>query len=64
MNTTVSFKLTLQLVQSMLFLLIYLHISACIWFIVVSVDEKWIPGQTILFGKIKKDFYTDFSPFG
>ena len=64
MNTTDDVKLTLQLVKTSFYLILFIHVSACIWFFVVNADEdkKWKPGQTKLFGEIGKNLYEDFSP--
>lgn len=64
MNTTDDIKLTLQLVKTSIFLFIFIHISACVWFQIAIDDKKWVPGQTKLFGEIKANLYTDFDPFG
>ena len=36
-------KLSLRLLQRIIFIILYLHIIGCIWFLIVSRDEEWVP---------------------
>lgn len=64
MNTTDDVKLGLKLVQIFFFLILFIHVAACFWFMLVSQDQKWVPGQPKLFGETGKNLYdpNDFSP--
>ena len=64
MNTTEDVKLTLQLVKTFIYLLLFIHFTACMWFYLANSDQKWIPGQTKLFGEMNANLYEDFTPFG
>ena len=64
MNTTDDVKLTLQLVKTSIYLVLFIHFTACLWFYIAARDQKWIPGQTKLFGEMGANLYTDFTPFG
>lgn len=44
MNTTDDVKLTLQLVKTSFYLVLFIHVAACFWFSIVNADEKWTPG--------------------
>ena len=35
-------KLTLKFLQLILFIIMYLHLIGCVWFLIVSSDEKWL----------------------
>lgn len=60
MNTTDDVKLSLQLVKTSIFLLLFIHFTACLWFHLANEDQKWVPGQTKLFGEMGANLYTDF----
>ena len=62
MNTSEDIKLSLQLVKFLIFVLLFIHFSACVWFAVVKQSEIWIPGQTKLFGELGFNLYKDFTP--
>lgn len=62
MNTTDDVKLTLQLVKTSFYLILFIHVAACLWFSIVKEDEKWKPGQTKLFGESGKNLYHNFEP--
>lgn len=36
-------KLYLKLLKTIFYLVIYLHIVACLWFLIVDTDDKWVP---------------------
>jgi len=50
--------------KTVLMLLLFIHVSACGWFMVVSnsgqqtQEKKWIQGQYKLFGETGEEFYT------
>ena len=50
-------KMTFKLIQLMLFLFMYVHLIAWLWFIIVGVDEAWIPPTDFLF--FETDIYDD-----
>lgn len=41
-------KIYMQLLQLMLMLLMYLHIGACIWHLIVITDESWWPSTNTI----------------
>ena len=47
LRTKDNVKMSLKLLQLLLFLIIYIHLIACIWFLLVSADigteDEWIP---------------------
>lgn len=63
MNTTDDVKLSLQLLKTFIFLCLFIHFTACIWFYIANEDQRWVPGQTKLFGLIGSDLYADYTPF-
>jgi hypothetical protein len=42
-------KMTFKLMQLMLFLFMYVHLVACIWFIIVDSEQDWIPPTDFVF---------------
>ena len=58
MTTSQDIKLSLRLVQSIFLILLYIHISSCIWYFQIQQDVDWQPGQGL-----EEDFYkiTDIS---
>ncbi len=36
-------KVTLKIGKILFFLIIYLHLIACLWFYVIRGDKEWIP---------------------
>lgn len=50
--------------KTSIYLVLFIHFTACLWFYFAAGDEKWIPGQTKLFGEMGANLYTDFTPFG
>ena len=47
MATSQDFKLSLRLLQSVFLILLYIHISGCIWYFIVKSDKVWQPGQNL-----------------
>ena len=45
MNTTDENKLSMRLFKMCFFLILYLHIGACIWYYFARMDDTWIPFQ-------------------
>jgi hypothetical protein len=43
LNLKNDMKMSLKLVKFIFFLIMYLHIVACLWFYIVRQDEEWIP---------------------
>ena len=35
----------------MLFLIMYIHLIGCVWFIIVKSDESWVPPTDYIYGK-------------
>ena len=33
----------------LLLLVLFIHVTACAWFYVVSIDEKWVPNQDFIY---------------
>lgn len=64
MNTTDDVKLTLQLVKTSIFLVLFIHFCACLWYYIAQTDQIWTPGQTKLFGELNSNLYEDFTPSG
>ena len=49
MNISRETKALLKVFMLVFYMLIYIHIFACIWYRVVSVDEKWIPNLDFVY---------------
>ena len=45
MNSTDDVKLSLRLLKLCFFLLLYIHVTGCAWFYVISMNQKWLPAQ-------------------
>jgi hypothetical protein len=43
MRTKDDIKMTFKLIQLMIFLFGYVHLVACVWFIIVNIDAEWMP---------------------
>jgi len=43
MNVTQDMKNALKLFKLIFVIIIYIHVVACLWYVVVSVDEDWMP---------------------
>ena len=52
-------KMTFKLIQLILFLFMYVHLIAWLWFIVISIDKDWIPPTDFVF--YGTDLYDDVS---
>jgi len=50
MNSTDEVKLSLKLFQLCLFLILYIHCTACLLFYIASIDSEWLPGQFNYYG--------------
>ena len=61
LNESDDFKLQLRLVKLCFMLILYIHITACIWFFVcVATDMKWVPMQYETYKaymELEGDFY-------
>ena len=52
MNSTDEIKLSLKLFQLCLFLILYIHCTACLLFLIAKYDKTWEPGQLVYYAKI------------
>lgn len=43
MNVKEDIKLMMKLAQIIFFLIMYIHIIACVWYLIVQTDELWVP---------------------
>ena len=43
MNVKKHIKLMMKLAQLIFFLIMYIHCLACVWYLIVSIEEQWIP---------------------
>ena len=60
-------KMTFKLFQLLLFLIMYIHLIGCVWFLIVQSDESWIPptdyiflGTTLYEDSIWKQYWYSF----
>ena len=60
MNFKEETKLSLKLFQLIFFITLYLHCLGCIWFLIVDLDQTWIPPLT---SQIADQFFYDDSIF-
>ena len=60
MNQSEDVKLSLKLFKLCLFLLLYIHCSACFLFFVATVQKSWKPGQVSYYGNEVDFFDLDF----
>mmetsp|Transcript_7603 Transcript_7603/g.11822 ORF Transcript_7603/g.11822 Transcript_7603/m.11822 type:complete len:108 (+) Transcript_7603:1919-2242(+) len=54
MNSTDEVKLSLKLFQLCLYLILYIHCTACLLFYIANIDKSWEPGQLTYY---KDDLY-------
>lgn len=45
LNSAEDIKLSLKLGQTIFLILLYIHITGCIWYYVIKLEENWEPGQ-------------------
>jgi hypothetical protein len=38
-----TWKSTMRLIITLVYLLLWVHFTGCLWFVIVKVDEDWIP---------------------
>ena len=66
-NTRDDIKLTLKLLQLVYFLVLYLHLIGCCWFLIHNINQEWIPPQDYMFVKTElysqNDVYKYFHSF-
>jgi len=43
-------KNVLNLFKLILMVLIYIHLTGCLWYSIIAIDETWIPPVDELFG--------------
>jgi hypothetical protein len=43
------FKTKLKVIQLLFYLVLYIHLQACIWFILVKVEKNWVPTMDYIF---------------
>lgn len=53
MNVTQQVKNSLKLFQLIFFIIMYLHCSGCLWFVIVSEDERWHPSVDLVRGDME-----------
>lgn len=46
MNSTDDIKLSLHLIKTMLTIILYIHITSCLWFYFTNIDKTWEPEIT------------------
>lgn len=55
LNAEEEFKQTLNLFKLVLNLLVFVHITGCIWYSIVNIEKKWVPTYDYMTGKT--EFY-------
>lgn len=58
LNETDDVKLSLRLFKLCFFLILYIHVIACVWFYVCNIDKDWLPPQYTYYGKRENLFNT------
>jgi hypothetical protein len=38
-----TWKSTMRLIITLIYLLLWVHFTGCLWFVIVQTDEDWIP---------------------
>lgn len=56
MNVKLDVKMILRLARLFFFMVLYIHINSCIWFMIVKDDQIWVPPYTAV-------DMLDFNPF-
>ena len=44
LNSAEDIKLTLKLTQTIFLILLYIHITACLWYLIIKQEDNWEPG--------------------
>lgn len=57
MTSTEDVKLTLRLFKLCAIIIIYIHLTSCMFFWMAKTDKKWLPNQYAYYG-IKDDLYS------
>lgn len=47
-NTSQQIKAALKVIQLIIYMFLYIHIMACIWYFVVNDTEEWIPNMDFI----------------
>lgn len=55
MNLREDYALSLKIIRLIFFLVIYLHLIACLWYFLVRIDNEWMPPLDYVW--VKTDFY-------
>jgi hypothetical protein len=50
LNVEEDIKASMKITKMVLFLFIYIHLYACLWWITVKFDKSWVPPKDIYFG--------------
>jgi len=58
LNVDEDVKASMKITKMVLFLSIYIHLYACIWWIIVSIDQSWIPPKNI---PMNREWYGDYN---
>ena len=66
LNSAEDIKLTLKLTQTIFLILLYIHITACLWYLIIKQEDNWEPGQGLaenfmVYGIFDKVFITIYS---
>ena len=56
LNSAEDVKLSLKLGQTIFLILLYIHITGCIWYYIVKQEKNWEPGQGLPEALLSLDF--------
>lgn len=43
-------KATLKLIQLTLYLIMWVHLTGCLWYLIIEIDKEWVPVPDFLTG--------------
>lgn len=59
LNSTADIKASLMVTKMVMFLIVYIHCFACLWWQVVKIDQQWIPISGIVSGNYMAIYNAD-----
>lgn len=59
LNSTEEIKNTLNLMKTLLFVILYIHVTACFWFFIITKAKLWTPGNWACPSCDTRDYFTD-----
>ena len=60
LNSAEDIKLSLKLSQTIFLIILYIHITGCLWFYIINIELNWEPGQGLPMPLLEYHFYDQF----